>query len=170
MFKTGTWVGASRWPDQAAHPDHWHKPIRGQVLDFCDVRAWANSIHFPEDVPHAGEVMGVALRLQAQGKLDGLTPVCWDFITHRRVLWEKTTALHPYEDDVLLWKAAKALRLAASRATSASFCRNSRGIWRWRDAATALHHDLVACLFRIAWSGLSRQCIERTIYSAFPSS
>jgi hypothetical protein len=26
-------------------------------------------------------------------------------------LWEKTTALHPYEDDVLLWKAAKALRL-----------------------------------------------------------
>src|SRR6478735_1809519 len=65
MFKAGTWVGAGRWPNQHAHPDHWSKPFRGQVLDFCDVRAWANSIHFPEDVPHAGEVMGVALRLQA---------------------------------------------------------------------------------------------------------
>jgi hypothetical protein len=25
---------------------------------------------------------------------------------------------------------------------------------------------LAACLFRIAWSGSSRQCIERTIYAA----
>lgn len=110
MFKTGTWVGAARWPDQSAHPDHWHKPIRGQVLDFCDVRAWANSIHFPEDVPHAGEVMGTALKLQTEGRLDGLTPVCWDFVTHRRVTWEKTSALRAYEDDVLLWRAARALR------------------------------------------------------------
>src|SRR3954447_20436473 len=64
MFKTGTWVGAARWSNQHAHPDHWHRPIRGQVLDFCDVRAWANSIHFPEDVPNAGAVMGVALKLR----------------------------------------------------------------------------------------------------------
>jgi hypothetical protein len=55
--------------------------------------------------------MGVALKLRAEGRLDGLTPVYWDFETHRRVLWEKTASLRPYEDDVLLWKAAKALRL-----------------------------------------------------------
>lgn len=110
MFKTGTWVGAGRWPNQNAHPDQWHKPVRGQVLDFYDVRAWANSIYFPEDVPHAGAVMGLALKLQAEGKLEGLTPVCWDFITHRRVLWEKTSALRSYEDDVLIWRAARALR------------------------------------------------------------
>lgn len=111
MFKTGIWVGAGRWPNQSAHPNHWPKPIRGQVIDFCDVRAWANSIHFPEDTPHAGDVMGVALRLQAQGALEGLIPVCWDYVTHRRVTWEKTTVLRPYEDDVLLWRAARALRL-----------------------------------------------------------
>ena len=111
MLKTGTWVGAERWPNRHAHPDHWSKPLRGQVIDFYDVRAWANSIHFPEDVPNAGDVMGLALKLQAEGKLEGLTPVCWDFITHRRVFWERTANLHPYEDDVLLWKAAKAMKL-----------------------------------------------------------
>lgn len=110
MFKPGTPVGASRWPNQSAHPDHWHKPIRGQVLDFCDVRAWANSIHFPEDVPHAGDVMGAALKLKAEGRLDGLTPVLWDFITHRRVAWEKTASLRTYEDDLTLWRAARELR------------------------------------------------------------
>lgn len=111
MFKTGTWVGAGRWPNKNAHPDHWHKPVRGQVVDFCDVRAWANTIHFPEDNPHAGDVMGLALKLRSEGKLEGLTPVMWDFITHRRVYWEKTAELRAYEDDVVLWRAAKALRL-----------------------------------------------------------
>jgi len=110
MLKVGTWVGAGRWPARNAHPDHWPRPLRGQVLDFCDVRAWANSIQFPEDVPHAGEVMGVALKMKAEGRLDGLTPVCWEFDGHRRVLWEKTATLRPYEDDVELWKAARALR------------------------------------------------------------
>jgi hypothetical protein len=111
LFKPGAVVGAGRWPDRHAHPDQWHKPLRGQVLDFCDVRAWANSMHFPEDVPHAGAVMGLALRLQEEGALEGLTPVLWDFITHRRVLWERTERLRAYEDDVLLWRAAKAMRL-----------------------------------------------------------
>ncbi|RJF96225.1 hypothetical protein [Noviherbaspirillum saxi] len=110
MFKPGTWVGAGRWPNQSAHPDLWPKPLRGQVIDFCDVRAWANSIQFPEDVPHAGDVMTVALRMKAQGALNGLIPVCWDYVTHRRVLWEKTAALRSYEDDMLLWKAARAMR------------------------------------------------------------
>jgi hypothetical protein len=110
-FKPGAWVGAGRWPNRDAHPDFWRKPLRGQVLDFCDVRAWANSIDFPEDVPHAGAVMGVALRQRAEGRLDGRTPVLWDFDSHCRVLWEKTAALRSYEDDLLLWRAAKALRL-----------------------------------------------------------
>jgi len=111
MFRTGTWVGSGRWPNQHAHPNQWQKPLRGQVIDFCDVRAWANSIYFPEDSPHAGDVMGVALRLKAEGKLDGLTPVFWDFLTHRRVTWERTDGLRAYEDDVMLWRAARALRL-----------------------------------------------------------
>lgn len=111
MLKVGTWVGAGRWPNQDAHPNQWDKPVRGQVLDFCDVRAWANSVYFPEDVPHAGDVMGVALKLKAEGRLDNLTPVYWDFTTHRRVLWERASRLRPYEEDVLLWRAAKAMRM-----------------------------------------------------------
>lgn len=111
MLKVGTWVGAGRWPNETAHPDQWQKPLRGQIIDFCDVRAWANSLHFPEDVPHAGDVMGFALRMKTEGKLDGLTPVFWDFITHRRVYWEKTARLRTYEEDVLLWRAARAMRM-----------------------------------------------------------
>ncbi|HVL76814.1 MAG TPA: hypothetical protein VM406_12425 [Noviherbaspirillum sp.] len=110
MFKTGSWVGAGRWPNQDAHPDMWHKPLRGQVLDFCDVRAWANSIYFPEDNPHAGEVMGVALRLREQGLLEGLTPVWWDHGTHRRMTWERSAALRSAEDDLVLWRAAREQR------------------------------------------------------------
>jgi hypothetical protein len=110
MFKTGSWVGAGRWPDQEAHPDLWLKPLRGQVLEFCDTRAWANSIHFPEDNPHAGAVMGIALKLRAQGALVGLTPVLWDFGAYRRVLWEKVAALRPYEEELVVWRAARALR------------------------------------------------------------
>lgn len=111
MFKTGSSVGAGRWPNRRAHPDHWHKPLRGQVLDICDVRAWANTIHFPEDVPHAGEVMTLALKLQHEGKLQGLVPVSWDFGGQQRVYWEREMALRTYEDDVVLWRAARAMRL-----------------------------------------------------------
>ena len=111
MFKTGSLMGAGRWPNQDAHPDFWQKPLRGQVLDFCDARAWANSIHFPEDNPHVGDVMGVALQLREQGLLKGLTPVWWDFGTHHRVLWEKEAVLRPYEEDLVLWRAARALRM-----------------------------------------------------------
>lgn len=111
MFKIGTLVGAGRWLNQTAHPDLWQKPLAGKVIDFCDVRAWANSIYFPTDNPHAGQVMGLALKLQEQGVLQGLTPVSWDFVTHQRVMWEKTSLLRPYADDLALWRAAKALRL-----------------------------------------------------------
>ena len=111
MFKVGSLVGAGRWPNQHAHPDLWHRPIAGQVIDFCDVRAWANSIYFPSDNPHAGDVMGLALKLREQGVLEGLTPVYWDFLTHQRVMWEKTSALRSYADDLSLWRACKALRL-----------------------------------------------------------
>ncbi len=111
MFKTGTLVGASRWPNRDAHPDFWHKPLSGQVLDFCDVRAWANSIHFPEDNPHPGAVMSTALRLREEGMLDGLVPVLWEAGGQRRVMWERESAVRPYEEDVVLWKAARAMRL-----------------------------------------------------------
>lgn len=115
MFKTGSWVGAGRWPNQDAHPELWHKPLRGRVLDFCDVRAWANSVHFPEDNPHAGAVMGVALKLREQGLLQGLTPVCWDFGDVQRVYWERDAVLRPAEEDLVLWRAARAQRADALR-------------------------------------------------------
>ncbi|MDB5771409.1 MAG: hypothetical protein JWM42_1783 [Burkholderia sp.] len=111
MFKTGTLVGAGRWPNQLEHPNHWDKPLAGHVIDFCDARAWANTIYFPSDNPHPGEVMGMALKLKEQGLLEGLTPVYWDFVTHQRVTWEKTSSLRLYEEDVSLWRACKELRL-----------------------------------------------------------
>ena len=55
--------------------------------------------------------MTVALRLQHEGKLRGLVPVSWDFGNHQRVFWEKESALRSYEDDVVLWRAAKAMRM-----------------------------------------------------------
>lgn len=58
MFKVGTFVGAKRWPNHASHPDAWGKPIGGKVLEFCDIRAWANTIQFPMDNPPPGDVMG----------------------------------------------------------------------------------------------------------------
>src|SRR6476620_11140049 len=111
MLKVGTLVGAGRWPNQTAYPDRWEKPVAGKVIDFCDIRAWANSVYFPVDNPHPGEVMGLALKLQEQGLLQGLTPVSWDFSTHQRVLWEKTSSLRPYAEDLALWRAATALRI-----------------------------------------------------------
>ena len=111
MLKPGMLVGAGRWPNRTEHPNLWEKPLSGRVIDYCDIRAWANSIHFPTDNPHAGEVMGTALKLKEQGALDGLVPVCWDFGTHQRVTWEKQSALRPYEEDVSLWRACKELRL-----------------------------------------------------------
>ncbi|SNT21846.1 hypothetical protein SAMN06265795_117100 [Noviherbaspirillum humi] len=111
MLKTGTLVGAGRWPNRKAHPDEWERPVSGQVLEFCDVRAWANTIHFPVDDPHPGDVMGMALKLKEQGLLEGLTPVCWDFGSHKQVLWEKTANLRPYAEDIQLWQACKALRM-----------------------------------------------------------
>jgi hypothetical protein len=111
MYKVGTLVGAGRWPNQREHPNHWEKPLAGQVIDFCDARGWANSIYFPTDNPHPGDVMSMALKLQEQGALEGLTPVYWDFVSHHRVTWEKTSALRPYEEDVSLWRACKELRL-----------------------------------------------------------
>ena len=111
MFKVGTLVGGGRWPNQSLHPDLWQKPVSGQVIDFCDTRAWANSVYFPVDNPHAGDVMGLALKLKGQGMLEGLTPVLWDFVSHRRMTWEKTVTLRSYEEDVSLWRACKAQRL-----------------------------------------------------------
>lgn len=111
MFKTGTWVGAGRWPNSSAHPDFWHKPLRGQVLDFCDARAWANSIYFPEDNPHAGAVMGKALALREEGALKGLIPVRWEVGAEQRVFWERAENLRSCEADMRLWKAARAMRL-----------------------------------------------------------
>lgn len=111
MFENGTWVGAGRWPSKEQHPDCWPKPFAGQVIDFCDVRAWANTVYFPTSLPNAGEVMGTALKLQAQGTLNGKTPVLWDFLTHRVVCWEHTAQLKLYPDDLSLWRAAKAQRL-----------------------------------------------------------
>lgn len=111
MLKVGTLVGAGRWPNQSAYPDLWEKPLAGKVLDFCDIRAWANSIYFPTDNPHPGEVMTLALKLREQGVLEGVTPVHWDLHSHQKVTWEKTSSLRPYAEDVALWKAAKALRM-----------------------------------------------------------
>lgn len=55
--------------------------------------------------------MGVALRLREQGVLEELTPVLWEFDGHRRVYWERTCALRTCEEDLVLWRAARALRL-----------------------------------------------------------
>jgi hypothetical protein len=75
MYRVGTWVGAKRWPNRMSHPDSWGKPIGGQVIDFTDPRAWANTPQFPVDNPHAGDVMGVALKTKAEGRLEDVIPV-----------------------------------------------------------------------------------------------
>jgi hypothetical protein len=110
MYRVGTWVGAKRWPNRMSHPDNWGKPIGGQVIDFTDPRAWANTPQFPADNPHAGDVMGVALKAKSEGHLDNVIPVYWDFGSHRRVCWERINEVHTFEEDIALWKAAKAMK------------------------------------------------------------
>lgn len=112
-FPSSSWVGAGRWPNREAHPDFWGKPFAGEVLDIFDRRAWANSLEFPTDNPHPGEVATVAIRSQKDGRLNGRVPVLWDFRTHREVRWELEEKLRTYKDDVACWNAAKKQKLDA---------------------------------------------------------
>ena len=110
MFKVGTWVGAGRWPNRAAHPDHWGQPFGGRVLAADDTVAWSHSFEFPTSVPSSAEVMNLVIRLRKEGKLDGRVPILWDFKTHRVVQWESEQRLRTFQEDMILWRAAKEMR------------------------------------------------------------
>lgn len=100
-----------RWPRVKENPVYWGLPIGGQVLDILDVRAWANTIHFPADNPDPAEVARFAIKAKSDGLLDGIVPVLWKFDNQGRVYWERAASLLLYEDDKILWKAAKEKRL-----------------------------------------------------------
>lgn len=112
MFRPGSWVGAGRWSNQAAHPDLWGKPLGGQVLEVDSPAAWANTPEFPVSKPDGAQVMNHITELRKQGKLEGAVPVLWDLGNSTRVIkWERETNLRSYGDEMHLWKARKAMRL-----------------------------------------------------------
>lgn len=112
MFRTGEWVGAGLWANRESHPDNWGRPALGQVLDYADMRAWANSFDFPEARPDLGRVMSVVLRRKADGLLDDKLPVEWHFEGRIRVVrWELISRLRSSADELALWKALRAQRL-----------------------------------------------------------
>ncbi len=111
MLRTGSWVGAERWPNRTAHPDQWGRPIGGQVLDPESTIAWANTPEFPVSRPPGAEVMNHVMAMRKLGKLSDAVPVMWDYGNGTRVIkWELISRLRPYKDDVQLWKAAQAMR------------------------------------------------------------
>ena len=111
MFRVGSWVGGERWPNRAAHPDQWGKPIGGQIIDLESPVAWAHTPEFPVGHPDSASVMNHVMALRKSGKLDDAVPVMWDYGGTRVIKWERASRLRPYQEDFQLWKAAKALRL-----------------------------------------------------------
>ena len=109
-IRVGSWVGASRWPNRAAHPDKWGRPIGGQVLDVMSTCVWAHTLEFPVPQPDGGLVMAHVMSLRKQGKLDGVVPVLWDYGDHRQIRWERVDGLRQFSDDIRLWRASKAMR------------------------------------------------------------
>ena len=110
MFKVGTWVGAKRWPNRAAHPDLWGQPFGGRVLSVDEPVAWSHSFDFPTATPNSVDVMNHVIRLRKEGKLDGRVPVLWNFLTHRLIQWEPEDRLRTYQEDLILWRAEKEMR------------------------------------------------------------
>ena len=109
-FRVGSWVGASRWPNRAAMPDLWGRPIGGQVMDVMAPQAWANTPLFPTGQPDGALVMNHVLDLRKEGLLEGVVPVMWDFQGSRQIKWEMVEKLRPYSDDIHLWNATRAMR------------------------------------------------------------
>jgi hypothetical protein len=112
MFRPGSWVGAGRWSNSAAHPDQWGRPIGGQVVAADSPAAWANTPEFPVSNPDGAQVMNHITELRKQGKLEGAIPILWDLGNGIRVIkWEKVSSLRPYGDEMILYKARKLMRL-----------------------------------------------------------
>lgn len=112
MCRVGSWVGASRWPNRAAHPSQWGKPIGGQILEIESPAAWAGTPDFPVSLPDSAQVMDHVMALRKAGKLDGVLPVMWEYGDgHRVIRWERASSLRPYSEDIQLWNAAKRMRL-----------------------------------------------------------
>jgi len=103
-MKTGTRVGAGRWPNSASHPDTWERPLGGTVLEMDDPRAWAGTIAFSTETPDPDAVACHVQWCKSQGLLDGKIPVLWDF---GKVFWESTDSLVPYIEDCARWRVAR---------------------------------------------------------------
>lgn len=111
-MKTGTKVGAERWPNMGNHPDCWAKPWAGVVLDKEDPRAWADTLAFCG----TPTVEQVREHLAKVGGIPSHTPVLWDFGSFgQRCYWERTESLRPYAEDMAEWKAAHTEAKAKAR-------------------------------------------------------
>jgi hypothetical protein len=110
MAKVGQMVGAKRWGWSHAHPSAWMKPWKGKVLARDDPRAWENTLAFPGRRPTKREVKKHLNELKKMGHKLGSdsTPVLWDFGKDgRKVYWENTKKLRPYQKDLEMWKKAR---------------------------------------------------------------
>lgn len=86
MCRVESWVGASHWPNRAAQPSQWGKPLGGRVLELDAPMAWAGTPDFPVSQPDGAQVMNHVMARRKAGKLDGVLPVMWDYGDGHRVI------------------------------------------------------------------------------------
>jgi len=72
-MKVGDVVGARRWPYEAAHPEVWGQPLRGEILSCNDRKAWEGSMLFA--TPSQQEVDAHVRWCREHGLLEDVVPV-----------------------------------------------------------------------------------------------
>lgn len=104
-----TLVGAKRWPYEGNHPDCWRKPIAGVLLPLNDVRAWRNTLAFPNGTPSQEAVDAHCAKVLKDHGERGESPVIWYGQDGCFIHWEFHENLRPYADDVKAWEEARQL-------------------------------------------------------------
>jgi hypothetical protein len=110
----GVEVGCEyRRPYDHARPDCWQEPHKGVVLPLDDVRAWRNTLAFPEltfpDGPPQDKVTAHVQRCLGEGLLNESVPVLYvsSIDGEEFMQWDRITALKPYAEELEAWRAAR---------------------------------------------------------------
>jgi len=116
---TGVEVGCRyRWPQDGCHPDCWHPPLKGVVLEQSDPRAWNGSLAFPcrdGALPDAEMVKIHVQHCHDEGLLNDKVPVLYESVDASGpfLQWDSFDQLLPYAEMLAEWETARAGKLNA---------------------------------------------------------
>jgi hypothetical protein len=112
ILPSGLVVGCRyRWPQSSSHPDCWEVPHKGIVLALDDVRAWKNTLAFPElswpDGPIQEYVTEHVQKHLDLGHWKKEVPVLYTAADGDEFMqWD--TQLLPYDQELTAWEEARA--------------------------------------------------------------